>query len=282
MSVHVTSLIWESTEIKSHAGTYRIKPSEKLVLLQIADNSGRDGRCAYCCFSRIARETAMSRTGVIRIISRLEKLGALEVERVAGHAKNSHNNYTLNLPVFACGKVGGRGVRGTPHEVYGVHLGEVYGVHPNQVLIPYVPEKPRPAERAAAVEKAAGKEPEKPTPRKGSNGQEKLPAGEEEVAAVYNVLRDYVPNCDARAPVDLVRKCRAENPEVPVETICGILEREASKMRAGRTNPLGWLLSTVPGLCSPPLVRVRDLAQSAEDKLRRDRAGKQGNVSAVE
>lgn len=84
-------------------------------------------------------------------------------------------------------------------------------------------------------------------------------AAPEEIAAMLSVIVAYIPDADAAAAERLLRECRTAGP-VEVERIC--LEAQGALARADFQriqNPLGWLLTILPGHFRPHLNRAREM-----------------------
>lgn len=72
MSVHVTSPVWKSRGLT---------PTQKLLLLQLADHADGDGRNAYPSVATMCAETGLSRRAVQGTLRDLESRGILKIER---------------------------------------------------------------------------------------------------------------------------------------------------------------------------------------------------------
>lgn len=87
MSVRVMSWVWE----RSQSG-----PTQRLVLLAIADCANDRGADAYPATSTIAKKTGLSERGVRKAIAELETLGELKVDYKAG--PKGCNRYRVTIP----------------------------------------------------------------------------------------------------------------------------------------------------------------------------------------
>ncbi|WP_185802962.1 helix-turn-helix domain-containing protein [Pontivivens nitratireducens] len=74
MSIKIMSRIWESGGLK---------PTEKLILLSLADHANDDGVC-YPSLARLVAKTGLSERGAQSTIKNLEERGWLQIERNAG------------------------------------------------------------------------------------------------------------------------------------------------------------------------------------------------------
>ena len=84
MSAPATFWAWEQKELT---------PTEKLVLLALANRHNKDtGKC-YPSMTRMAADTGMCRRSVMRAIGKLEKSGLITTQRYGG----SSNYYYLNI-----------------------------------------------------------------------------------------------------------------------------------------------------------------------------------------
>ena len=79
------------TSSKSHG-------SARTLLLVIASHVNPDTGWAWPSLDTLARETALTRRHVIRLITHLEALGELEVRR--GHGRGHVNFYRVHLVVY--------------------------------------------------------------------------------------------------------------------------------------------------------------------------------------
>jgi len=115
MSIRVMSLVWETD----------LPPSEKLVLLVIADHADDEGGNAFPSVRRVARRASMSERSVQRILRRLCDCGLVEIEENKGgtwdyRSDRRPNRYRI-VGVTGLSPRGGDGV--TPEVARGDNLG---------------------------------------------------------------------------------------------------------------------------------------------------------------
>lgn len=87
MSVKVMSAVWERDDLD---------PSERLVMLSLADHADDDGVC-YPSIARLCKRTSMSDRGVQKVLTRLQERGFLRVEIGAGR-KGSNRYFVTATP----------------------------------------------------------------------------------------------------------------------------------------------------------------------------------------
>ena len=73
MSIDATRWAWQQT----------LKPTQKLVLLSLADRADEKSTC-YPSTSRLEFDTGLNRKTIFKVVSELEKIGVLEVKRGLG------------------------------------------------------------------------------------------------------------------------------------------------------------------------------------------------------
>lgn len=81
-----------SNRILTEVFDMTLPPSEKIVLLAIADNADTETRTAYPGISYLARKSSQSRATVYRAIASLKKAGRLE------RYKDAQDRYTFRIP----------------------------------------------------------------------------------------------------------------------------------------------------------------------------------------
>lgn len=86
MSITASKWAWEQ----------KISPSEKLVLLVIADHADDQGGSAFPSLERMAQRTGLSRRTVIRAVQALANAGLVAVGKMRGRI-NACNTYSLAL-----------------------------------------------------------------------------------------------------------------------------------------------------------------------------------------
>jgi DNA-binding MarR family transcriptional regulator len=87
MSVKIMSLVWDATDIS---------PTEKLMLLSLADHANDEGVC-YPSAARLAKKTSLSERSVRSCVKRLSDAGWLVVSRNSG--PRGCNVFTITRPL---------------------------------------------------------------------------------------------------------------------------------------------------------------------------------------
>jgi hypothetical protein len=124
-----------------------LPPSEKLVLLVIADHADDDGGNAYPSVARIARRASISERQTQRVIRQLCDEGFLIVEdRLGGgvdwRSDRRPNRYQI-IGVSSASSRGGHGVTSVRHEVtLGGSRGDIQGTHEVTPMSPYTSIEP--------------------------------------------------------------------------------------------------------------------------------------------
>ena len=88
MSVHVSSPVWLMQSLS---------PTEKLVLLKLADHAGDDGCHSFPGITRMVRECCVSRSTVQRILKRFVSRGLLIVEAYEKGGRGHATSYRIDL-----------------------------------------------------------------------------------------------------------------------------------------------------------------------------------------
>lgn len=83
----------------------------------------------------------------------------------------------------------------------------------------------------------------------------------EDLAAILATLRETCPGANADTAARLLDRCRASNPSVLAETICGDLRR--LEIPNGVHNPPGWVLHILPRRYNGKLAEATELSESS-------------------
>ena len=167
----------------------RSKPTQRLVLLAIADCANDRGAEAYPSIATLAAKTGLSERGVRKAIGELEALGELEVQYKSGPHGCNRYRVLMSDPASDARSSGATEADDTRHEVPGTrHV--VPGTHPAPRSGDPAPRAPKPSEPSRTIKNRQRGAREKRGTR--------LPDDFTVTAEMVAWARERVPNVDGR------------------------------------------------------------------------------------
>lgn len=96
MSKHVENLVWRYA---------KVPPSEKLVLLKLADAANPDGTNAYPSLQEMAEECYLSKRTIQRALDQLQAIGVIEVQQVYHPGRHVPTTWRVRVDILTTGNV---------------------------------------------------------------------------------------------------------------------------------------------------------------------------------